>query len=85
MCCCHSLDADGRRCGSVKGATIDKPDAIGIRLGVKTRTNANGRVWWFIPIKLTGGLFLARATVGGCNGLSYTMNYADKKEKMEEK
>ncbi|ETI38063.1 hypothetical protein, variant 1 [Phytophthora nicotianae CJ01A1] len=41
----------------IKELLANKPDAIGIRLGVKTR---------------------------GCNGLSYTMNYADKKEKMEE-
>ncbi|KAF4322577.1 hypothetical protein BBO99_00003754 [Phytophthora kernoviae] len=41
----------------IKELLSNKPDAIGIRLGVRTR---------------------------GCNGLSYTMNYADKKEKMEE-
>uniref|UniRef100_A0AAV1TTG8 Core domain-containing protein n=1 Tax=Peronospora matthiolae TaxID=2874970 RepID=A0AAV1TTG8_9STRA len=41
----------------IKELLANKPNAIGIRLGVKTR---------------------------GCNGLSYTMNYADKKEKMEE-
>ncbi|KAI9917386.1 hypothetical protein PsorP6_012989 [Peronosclerospora sorghi] len=41
----------------IKELLTNKPDAIGIRLGVKTR---------------------------GCNGLSYTMNYADKKDDMEE-
>ncbi|CAI5709255.1 unnamed protein product [Hyaloperonospora brassicae] len=41
----------------IKELLANKPTAIGIRLGVKTR---------------------------GCNGLSYTMNYADTKEKMEE-
>ncbi|KUF79047.1 Iron-sulfur cluster assembly 1 [Phytophthora nicotianae] len=51
----------------IKELLANKPDAIGIRLGVKTRTKCNGR-----------------ERCGGCNGLSYTMNYADKKEKMEE-
>ncbi|CEG48894.1 iron-sulfur protein [Plasmopara halstedii] len=41
----------------IKELLVNKPDAIGIRLGVKTR---------------------------GCNGLSYTMNYAEKKENLEE-
>ncbi|KAF1772477.1 FeS cluster insertion, C-terminal, conserved site [Phytophthora cactorum] len=50
----------------IKELLSSKPDAIGIRLGVKTRTNATVECG------------------GGCNGLSYTMNYADKKEKMEE-
>ncbi|GLE05625.1 hypothetical protein PINS_up014663 [Pythium insidiosum] len=48
---------DGRCCGPYRELLENKPDAIGIRLGVRTR---------------------------GCNGLSYTMNYAEKKEMMEE-
>eukprot|EP00128_Syssomonas_multiformis_P013897 Colp12_sorted_trinity150504_noHs@17210 len=41
----------------IKDLLHDKPDAYGLRIGVKKR---------------------------GCNGMSYTLDFADKKEKMDE-
>ena len=58
--------------------------AIGIRLGVKRRTcNVHILAFFVIHFLLTN-FHSSYLTAGGCNGLSYTLNYAFERHEKEE-
>lgn len=60
-----------------------RPDAAGIRVGVKTRAWL-ARARSCAPRNAHAAPSRTHARAGGCNGVSYTMTYADTAQKFDE-